>query len=135
MQPRKTTTPKMNTAKTTTAETTTAKTTSAAKNPRPRKNPRRSHINNNNNNGKKKRSEIRYTKKFWHQKNGKATSNQQKDIPKKQPQLTKRENKKNTYQKYIQALQKLENTCPTEGPEKEMKKNKLVAQCLIGGKC
>jgi hypothetical protein len=29
----------------------------------------------------------------------------------------------------------LENTCPTADPEKEMKKNELVAQCWIWGKC
>jgi len=54
---------------------------------------------------------------------------------KKTTASNKKRKQKNTYQKYIPAFKKLENTCPTEGPEKEMKKNKLVAQCLFGGKC
>jgi hypothetical protein len=73
------------------------------------------------------------SKGFLAPKNGKATSNQQKDIPKKQPQSTKRENKKNTYQKYIQAFKKLENTCPTEGPEKEMRKTSWLRNTYLEG--
>ena len=47
--------------------------------------------------------------------------------------INKKRNQKNTYQKYKHACKKMENTCPTEYPEKEMEKTSWLRNAEFEG--